>query len=482
MMSFSAEARQDVSEQPWEEQMALESELSTLGALLQDRTARHGVVGAALAVGRGDEIFEAATGLVNRNTGVEVTVDSVFQIGSITKLFTTTLIMQLVDEGSLELDVPVKRYLPEFQVADPKATEEITPAHLLCHTSGIDGDFFQDTGCGDDCVERYVLACAALPQLHPPGEMLSYCNAGFMIAGRIIEKLRGRPWHEVIGERIFAPLGLFSMGTEAEQAILHRAAVGHMGLGEEETQVVIPIWRLARSNAPAGSTPFARARDLIAFARLHLQGGTALDGTAILSPESVRRMQERRVVLPEHADADGWGLGWMLFDWSGERLIGHDGSTIGQASFLRVHPASGVGVSLLTTGGDAKSLYREIFQEVLGTLCGVSLRAAPEQSETIEVPLARYAGRYERLATGYEVAVENGSLVLDAVGRRPPMSLLPPARSALRAIAPDAFVVEHPGALVSSPILFSHFDEDGHPGYLHAGLRAAPRLNHGRKT
>ena len=85
--------------------------------------------------------------------------------------------------------------------ADAKATEEITLTHLLCHTSGIDGDFFQDTGCGDDCVERYVLACAALPQLHPPGEMLSYCNAGFMIAGRIIEKLRGKPWHTVIGER-----------------------------------------------------------------------------------------------------------------------------------------------------------------------------------------------------------------------------------------------------------------------------------------
>lgn len=462
--------------------MTVESRLPTLGGLLEDRAAKHGVVGAALAVGRGDEIFETATGVVNRNTGVEVTADSVFQIGSITKLFTTTLIMQLVDEGSVELDAPVKRYLPEFQVADPKATEEITLADLLCHSSGIDGDFFQDTGRGDDCVERYVLACAALPQLHPPGKMLSYCNAGFMIAGRIIEKLRGRPWHEVIGERIFAPMGLFTMGTEAEQAILHRAAVGHMGLGEDGAQTVIPIWRLARSNAPAGATPFARARDLIVFARLHLQGGKASDGTAILSPESVRRMQERRIVLPTYAEADGWGLGWMLFDWSGERLIGHDGSTIGQASFLRVHPASGVGVSLLTTGGDAKSLYREVFQEVLEALCGVSLRPAPELSASVDVPLARYAGRYQRLATGYEVSVEDGALLLNAAGRRPPMSLLPPARSALRAIAPDAFVVEQPSALVSSPILFSHFDENGCPGYLHAGLRAAPRFDHGRRT
>jgi hypothetical protein len=193
-------------------------------------------------------------------------------------------------------------------------------------------------------------------------------------------------------------------------------------------------------------------------------------------------MQERRIDLPPHADADGWGLGWMLFDWSGERLIGHDGLTIGQSSFLRVHPASGVVVSLLTTGGDAKSLYREIFQEVFATLCGVSLKPPPEDSPTVDVPLAHYAGRYERLSTGYEVSVEDGTLVLRAVGRRLPLSLLPPVRSPLRAIAADAFVVEQPGALVNSPILFSQFDGDGRPGYLHAGLRAAPRLNRGRKS
>ncbi len=462
--------------------MTLESRLAGLGPLLHDRAAKHGVVGAALAVGQGDQLFEAATGVVNRNTGVEVTADSVFQIGSITKLFTATLVMQLVEEGQVELDAPVQRYLPEFQVADAEAAEKVTVAELLSHTSGIDGDFFHDTGSGDDCVERYVLACAALPQLHPPGEMFSYCNAGFVIAGRIIEKLRGKPWHLVIVERIFGPLGLFAMGTEAEQAILHRAAVGHMALGDDGTQVVIPIWRLTRSNAPAGATPFARARDLIGFTRMHLQGGKALDGSAILSPDSVRQMQERRIALSPHDEADGWGLGWMLFDWSGERLIGHDGLTLGQSSFLRVHPASGVGVSLLTTGGDAKSLYREVFQEALTTLCGTLLKPAPEQSPTLEVPLARYAGRYERLSTGYEVEVEDGELVLHAAGRKPPMSLLPPVRSALRPIAADAFVVEQPNSLVHSPILFSHFDENGCPGYLHAGGRAAPRLNHGRKT
>ncbi len=460
--------------------MTLDRQLGTLSALLQDRAAKHGVVGAALAVGRGDELFEAVTGVVNRNTGVEVTPDSVFQIGSITKLFTTTLVMQLVDDGLVELEAPVQSVLPEFQVADGKASEEITLAQLLTHTSGIDGDYFLDTGTGDDCVERYVLACSALPQLHRPGEKLSYCNAGFVIAGRIVEKLRGKPWHTVLTERLLWPLGLFAMGTEPEQAILHRAAVGHIVLDESGESSVIPIWRLSRSNAPAGATPFARARDLIPFSRMHLQDGMALDGSRLLSAESVAAMQERRVETPPHAFTDGQGLGWMLFDWSGRRIIGHDGGTIGQASFLRIDPQSGTIVSLLTTGGDAGALYRDVFQEVLGKLCDVSLPPLPEESPAVEVPLSAYEGCYERLSTGYEVAVEGNSLVLSARGLKPPMSLLPPAKTTLRAISREAFVVEQPSGLARSPVLFSDFDAAGRPGFLEVGLRAAPRAAHRR--
>jgi CubicO group peptidase (beta-lactamase class C family) len=462
--------------------VSLGSRLEPLNALLQDRAAKHGVVGAALAVGKGDELFEAVTGVVNRNTGVEVTPDSVFQIGSITKLFTTTLVMQLVDDGLVDLEGSVQSILPEFEVADGTASKEITLAQLLSHTSGIDGDFFLDTGTGDDCIERYVLACAALPQLHPPGAQFSYCNAGFVIAGRIVEKLRGKPWHSVLTERILWPLGLFAMGTEPEQAILHRAAVGHMELGQGGEQSVIPIWRLSRSNAPAGATPFARARDLIPFCQMHLKQGKAPDGSSILSAESVAAMQELRVDMPTHAITDGQGLGWMLFDWSGDRVIGHDGGTIGQASFLRVHPPNGTVVSLLTTGGDAGALYRDIFQQAMGELCGVSLPPLPEESPTVEVPLSQYEGRYERLSTGYEVAVEDGVLVLSARGRKPPMSLLPPARTALRAISRDAFVAEQPSGLVSSPVLFSDFDDSGRPGYVEVGLRTAPRVGRGATT
>ena len=185
-----------------------------LEQLLTDSADRHGIVGASLAVARGDELVENAHGVINANTGVDVTTDTVFQIGSITKLFTATLMMQLVDDGLVDLDTPLSRALPELDLADSTATTTTTIAHLLTHTSGIEGDHFMDTGPGDDCVERFVVSCSALPQLYAPGAHFSYCNTGFVLAGRIIERLRGAPWHTVLEQWILDPLELRSMGTE----------------------------------------------------------------------------------------------------------------------------------------------------------------------------------------------------------------------------------------------------------------------------
>ena len=107
--------------------------------------------------GRDDELVEAAHGAAEPGRpGVAATTDSVFQIGSITKVWTATVVMQLVDEGLLDLDAPVAEVLPELRLADPDVDQEVTIRHLLTHTSGIDGDVFTDTGRGDDCLEKYV--------------------------------------------------------------------------------------------------------------------------------------------------------------------------------------------------------------------------------------------------------------------------------------------------------------------------------------
>ncbi len=107
------------------------------------------------------------------------------------KVWTATLAMQLVDEGKLDLDAPVADVLPELRLADAEVAKTVTMRHLLNHTSGIDGDVFTDTGRGDDCVEKYVALLSEQKQNHPLGATWSYCNAGFVLAGRVIEKLTG---------------------------------------------------------------------------------------------------------------------------------------------------------------------------------------------------------------------------------------------------------------------------------------------------
>ena len=267
------------------------SDLNEIKNWLQERLpallAEYKVPGAAVAVSAGGQVVDVAAGVLSTATGVAATVDSVFQVGSITKVWTTTLLMQLVDEDKLDLDAPVRRYIPEFALADEGAAAAITVGQLMCHTAGFEGDLFTDTGRGDDCVEKYVLSIADTTQLFPPGEMFSYNNAGFCVLGRIVEVLRGKPFDACMREHLFTPLGLTHAANGADEAILFRAAIGHIQPTPDVDPVPAPVYSLVRSNAPAGAALAMRPRDLLAFAQMHIDGGKAADGTAVLDRKSV---------------------------------------------------------------------------------------------------------------------------------------------------------------------------------------------------
>lgn len=145
---------------------------------LSELADEYDVPGVSVAVLVDGDVTTAAAGVLNRETGVEATTDSLFQIGSITKTYTAALVMRFVERGQLDLDVPVQTYLPEFTVTDDLASRTVTLRHLLTHSSGIDGDHFLDTGRGDDVLEKYVASCAQLAQQFPVGATMSYCNAG----------------------------------------------------------------------------------------------------------------------------------------------------------------------------------------------------------------------------------------------------------------------------------------------------------------
>ena len=364
---------------------------------LSDLLAKYKVPGAAIGVYSGGQVVDFAAGVLSHATGVAATTDSVFQIGSITKTWTGTLVMQLRDEGLLDIDKPVVSYLPDFDLADSEAARTMTVRQLLNHTAGFEGDIFTDTGNNDDCVEKYVATLGEDPQLFAPGEMFSYNNAGYCVLGRIVEVLRAKPFDQALRDHLFTPLGLTHAATDANSAILFRAAIGHLPNPDADgLPVPAPVYALAKSNAPAGAMLAMRPRDLLAFAAMHLNKGVAADGSRVLSAESVAAMQAVEVTLPPLGlMGDHWGLSWELFDFVGGRVFGHDGGTIGQNAFLRIVPGADLAIALLTNGGNPIGLYFDIYGHLLKELAGIEIPAHPlPPAEPRRIDASRYVGTY----------------------------------------------------------------------------------------
>ena len=180
--------------------------LNHLQAYADQIVQQHKVPAVSIAVWKEGELQQAASGILNLNTGVEATPDSIFQIGSITKVMTACLIMRLLDAGRVDLDTPVKAYLQDFILADAEAAERITVRQLLNHTNGIAGDFSPDDhGHQGNLIARFLDRCNFLPVIHPVGEMYSYSNTGFGIAGRLVEVLTGMSWFQAMEQFIFEP-------------------------------------------------------------------------------------------------------------------------------------------------------------------------------------------------------------------------------------------------------------------------------------
>jgi CubicO group peptidase (beta-lactamase class C family) len=381
------------------------------GDRLADMATRAGVPGAVLGIWADERESVFAHGVLSAATRVPATTNSLFQVGSITKAWTGTMIMQLVDEGRLSLDTTVSQVLPGVRLGTPDVAAAVTIRHLLTHTSGIDGDIFADTGRGGDCLERYVDRLAGVAVTHPVGTAYSYCNSGFVLLGRIIEVLDGREWDASLRHRLIEPLGLSQTVTLPEEALLHRSAVGHKARSHEGEPV--SVWGLPRSLGPAGLIT-ASAADLLTFARIHLDGGTARDGRRLLSKESAAAMRQQEFEVPGVSDrADAVGLAWQLSAWGGRPVFGHDGSTVGQSAYLRVDAGARVAACLLTNSASADTLYRELFSEVFEALAGITMPARPEPADgPPDVDLGRLTGRYERTSRRCEVFACDGALRL----------------------------------------------------------------------
>ncbi len=336
----------------------------------------------------------AGFGVTSVEHPLEVDAGTLFQIGSITKTVTGTLALQLVEKGELDLDAPIRRYLPALRLADDDVAERVTMRHLLTHTGGWFGDYFADPSRGDDAVERILLEVAELPQLAPLGQLWSYCNSGFYVAGRVIEVLTRRPFETAARELVLEPLGMKSSFFFSEEVMSHRFAVGHRD--EDGRTIVARPWSLARAASAAGGIT-SNVRDLLRYARFHFEwpAGPQMREPQIETDDLGRKM----------------ALTWFVREVDGFVFAEHDGGTNGQMARLMLAPEAGFALAILTNHSPAGSdVLRDVTRHALRLYLGIDARD-PEPRHLSHEQLAEYAGVYSNPWSEIELRAVDGRLV-----------------------------------------------------------------------
>jgi CubicO group peptidase (beta-lactamase class C family) len=395
-----------------------------LSSVVAKAMKRFGVPGVAVGIVHGEDEHRVARGITCIDFPLDVDAQTLFQIGSTTKTFTGTVLMTLVEEGALDLEAPVRTYLPSFKVKDPDATAHATVRHLVTHTGGWLGDFFADTGRGDDAVRTIVKRMATgTPQITPLGAAWSYNNAGFYVAGLLIEQLTGARYEDVVTTRILRPLGMDRTFWFAEDVITHKTAIGHLALADGTLRVARP-WGLARSANPAGGI-VSNVDDQLAYLRFHLGRGPK----GVLKASSIEQM--RKPLAEAGSMADAVGVTWLLEKIGGRQIVKHGGSVNGHMSELLLVPGEDFGITVLTNGSRGHELGRVVLDWTLAEV--LDIRAEAPTFTAVSAP-GEYTGRY-RVGWGhFEVTRKGSGLLLtaqpspQALERQPELvDLLPPA-------------------------------------------------------
>jgi CubicO group peptidase (beta-lactamase class C family) len=433
---------------------------------------RWGIPGATLGISLGGETTERAYGIANLDTRQPVLTESIFRLASISKPFTATLAMTLVDEGLLDLDLPIAAYLPAIALRDSAARATLTMRHLLSHTGGFDCEFptdVQQFGSNDDALGALIEHYDELRQWTQPGEMLSYCNTGFWLAGAVISAIAGVPFEQAMRERVFAPLGLERSCYAADEAIVHPIALGHMPTSPEGTEhSLVRSFAYPRVRRPSGGV-IANARDVLRFANAHMGIGEQ----SVLSDESRLSMQQPQTRLRQ-TTPDCWGIGWEIIDHPQGKIIGHGGSFGGYQTHLAIVPERQFAFVVLTNSARGSSAFPAIKRYLLEVFAGIELGLP----QTIELPrerLDQLAGHFENGNTSVDISVEDGRLKLVAAVQSEITGARQPLPAVYYSPIDERELVALDGASEGSRIEF--FDWNGAPAQLaRVGLRIVERL------
>ncbi len=446
--------------------------------LVEKQMAEHRVPGVALGILNGSELGVRTFGVTSLDDPQPITPDTLLTIASISKTFTATAIMRLVEAGKIDLRAPVRTYLPDFRVQDDAATREVAIWHLLTHTPGWEGQLStRDLGT-ESLADFANVTMPTLPQLAAPGAVWSYNNAGFTLAGRVIEVVTGQTIHDALRDLVFAPLGLTRTFTRLADVLTYPVALGHRER-DGRTEVIRPFQ--TTSSATAGGL-LTSINNLMAYARFHLGDGTAPDGSRFLTRASLDLMKTSHA--PKNGTGDSMGLGWHLRPVGGVLTAAHGGTLNGHCLHIQLVPARNLAFAILTTHSDGWRLVQAVEHAILSRYANLALtpnqaighRGVNEAMTFHSKPLAtqpdldQYVGTYVRTPLGStEVRRTADGLVVGSGGGRGGAQ----AGTSVVFFGPDVAYATA-GAYVGSPFEFIR-GSDGRVGWIRNNGRIARR-------
>jgi CubicO group peptidase (beta-lactamase class C family) len=283
------------------------------------------IPGAAIGIVRGDQVVYVQAYGVADDTGRTLTPDTPFLIASLSKSITAVGIMQLAEEGKINLDAAVQTYLPWFQVADKEASAKITVRHLLHQTSGFDEreSYIRNlsTDPSDDALEKSIRALSTAQLNFAPGEAFEYANTNYDILGLILQTVSGQSYEEYIEEKIFAPLDMAQSYTSLEEARAGNMSRGYYPFFGFTTAYdhLMPYSRIVKPSAGL----FSSAEDLTHYLIAHLNDGQ-YQNNSILSPEGVAELHTPGI---QYSENSGYAMGWSVFSFPDMAAATPDGST-----------------------------------------------------------------------------------------------------------------------------------------------------------
>ncbi|GIE35719.1 penicillin-binding protein [Actinoplanes italicus] len=382
---------------------------------IQAGMAAYGVPGVAYGLRYQGRDYVGGFGVTSVAEPAPVDGDTLFRIASTTKTFVGTAVMRLVERGRLDLDRPLRTYLPDFRTSDEAASRRVTLRQTLNHSAGWLGDVYTDTGSDDAFLQRYVDSLATVRQVTAPGALFTYNNTALNVAGRVLEVASGRGFEQAVRDLVLDPLRLRSSVFTLGELAGARVAVPH-GFDLEGNLVAAPeALAIPRSLHPAGGL-FSTARDQLKWARFHLG-----DGSPLLSRRSLRAMRWRPGPGGTlFVELDGAGVTWMLRPTAeGPRVVQHGGDLPGQHSGFMFVPEKDFALTLLTNSTGGPSLRAELFGDDWALSRFTGLHNLPATPRTLTpAQLAGYEGHYVTEQIGFDGEPVSSTLDLVGIGGR----------------------------------------------------------------